>query len=83
MAPKPNSSSTPIAPKDRCLTRRQVEGLIADGNTIIIVDSKVLKLDAWLQHHPGGEKTLMHVVGRDATDEVNAYGNPLAVSILS
>ncbi|KAL8915524.1 MAG: hypothetical protein Q9171_000089 [Xanthocarpia ochracea] len=72
MAPKPNSSSTPIAPKDRCLTRRQVEGLIADGNTIIIVDGKVLKVDAWLRHHPGGEKTLMHVVGRDATDEVNA-----------
>ena len=54
------------------LSRRQVEGLIADGRTIVIVDGKVLKVDAWLKYHPGGDKAIMHMVGRDATDEVNA-----------
>ena len=54
-------------------SRRQVEGLIADGRTIIIVDQKVLKVDAWLKYHPGGDKAIMHMVGRDATDELNAY----------
>lgn len=54
-------------------SRRQVEGLIADGRTIIIVDDKVLKVDAWLKFHPGGDKAIQHMVGRDATDEVNAY----------
>ena len=54
------------------LSRRQVEGLIADGCTIVIVDGKVLKVDAWLKYHPGGDKAIMHMVGRDATDEVNA-----------
>jgi sphingolipid 8-(E)-desaturase len=54
------------------LSRRQVEGLIADGRTIVIVDQKVLKVDAWLKYHPGGDKAIMHMVGRDATDEVNA-----------
>jgi delta8-fatty-acid desaturase len=49
-----------------------VEGLIADGRTIIIVDQKVLKVDSWLKYHPGGDKAIMHMVGRDATDEVNA-----------
>lgn len=53
-------------------SRRQVEGLIADGDKIIIVDGKVLKVDAWLKYHPGGDKAIMHMVGRDATDEVNA-----------
>ncbi|KAH0542083.1 hypothetical protein FGG08_003463 [Glutinoglossum americanum] len=54
------------------LSRRQVEGLVADGHAIIIVDGKVLKVDAWLNYHPGGDKAIMHMVGRDATDEVNA-----------
>jgi delta8-fatty-acid desaturase len=58
--------------KDTLYSPRQVEGLIADGRTIIIVDQKVLKVDAWLKFHPGGDKAIMHMVGRDATDELNA-----------
>jgi delta8-fatty-acid desaturase len=58
--------------KDRLYSRRQIEGLIADGRSIIIVDQKVLRVDAWLKYHPGGEKAIQHMVGRDATDEVNA-----------
>jgi sphingolipid 8-(E)-desaturase len=53
------------------LSRRQVEGLIADGKSIIIVEQMVLKVDPWLKYHPGGAKAIMHMVGRDATDEVN------------
>lgn len=56
--------------KDAVLTRRQVESLIADDHIIIIVHGKVLKVDAWLKYHPGGDKAIMHMVGRDATDEV-------------
>ncbi|KAL9613070.1 MAG: hypothetical protein Q9167_002369 [Letrouitia subvulpina] len=56
--------------KEAVLTRRQVESLIANGHTIIIVNGKVLKADAWLKYHPGGDKAIMHMVGRDATDEV-------------
>jgi delta8-fatty-acid desaturase len=58
---------------DVVFSRRQVEGLIAAGRTIVIVDGEVLKVDAWLKYHPGGDKSIRHVVGRDATDEVNAY----------
>ena len=54
------------------LSRRQVEGLIADGHAIVVLDQMVLKIDAWLEYHPGGDKAIMHMVGRDATDEVNA-----------
>jgi delta8-fatty-acid desaturase len=54
------------------LSRRQVEGLISDGRSIIIVDQQVMKVDAWLKYHPGGDKAIMHMVGKDATDEVNA-----------
>ena len=59
--------------KDAIFTRRQVEGLIAEGKAIVIVDDMVLRLDSWLHLHPGGERAILHMVGKDATDEVNAY----------
>ncbi|KAL6721285.1 hypothetical protein ACLMJK_000387 [Lecanora helva] len=64
--------SKPAPRKEALFSRRQIEGLIANGRSIIIVDGKVLKVDAWRKYHPGGEKVIMHMVGRDATDEVNA-----------
>ena len=64
---------TLMSRKETVFSRREIEGLIAQGRKIIIVNGKVLKADAWLHYHPGGEKAIMHMVGRDATDEVNAY----------
>lgn len=66
MAPTKTASRT-----EAVLSRREVEGLIADGRSIVILDQRVLKVDAWLKYHPGGAKAIMHMVGRDATDEVN------------
>ena len=68
-----SNPSGPMSRKEAILTRSQVEGMIADGRTIIIVDGRVIKADAWLKYHPGGDKAILHMVGRDATDEVNAY----------
>jgi delta8-fatty-acid desaturase len=56
--------------KAKVFTRREVEALIASGRSIVIVDDKVLKVDAWMPYHPGGDKAMQHMVGRDATDEV-------------
>lgn len=65
-------SATKLAsPPEVLLSRREIEGLIAEGKSIIIIDQMVLKVDAWLKYHPGGDKAIMHMVGRDATDEVN------------
>jgi delta8-fatty-acid desaturase len=59
--------------RERVFSRREVEALIAGGRSIIVMNGKVLKVDAWLKYHPGGDKAIMHMVGRDATDEVTAY----------
>jgi delta8-fatty-acid desaturase len=56
--------------KARVFSRSEVEDLIANGRSIVIVDGKVLKVDAWLPYHPGGDKAIQHMIGRDATDEV-------------
>lgn len=58
--------------KQRLWSRRKIEGLIADGRNIIILGDQVLKVDAWLPYHPGGDKSILHMVGRDATDEITA-----------
>ncbi|KAE8449946.1 hypothetical protein EG329_007085 [Mollisiaceae sp. DMI_Dod_QoI] len=71
-----SAKSTPRT--ETVLSRRVVEGLIADGRSIIILNQRVLKVDAWLKYHPGGDKAIMHMIGRDATDEVNGFHSPEA-----
>ncbi|KAK6434464.1 hypothetical protein LTR95_009353 [Oleoguttula sp. CCFEE 5521] len=59
--------------RDRIVSRDDVEHLIANGRKILIVDGAVLKIDAWLPYHPGGDKAILHMVGRDASLEVHAF----------
>ena len=59
--------------RERVLSREHIESLIAEGRKVVIVDGRVLKVDAWLPYHPGGDKAILHMVGRDATDEVKAF----------
>lgn len=59
--------------KETILSRREIEGMIAEGRNIFIFENRVIKADAWMKFHPGGPKAIQHMVGRDATDEINAY----------
>lgn len=59
--------------REQILTRGKIESLIAEGRKIVVVDGAVLKVDAWLPYHPGGDKAILHMVGRDATNEVKAF----------
>ena len=52
------------------LTKERVLELVAAGQTIIIYKDDVLKLDKWLDRHPGGRLAILHMVGTDATDEI-------------
>ncbi|KIW76431.1 hypothetical protein Z517_11177 [Fonsecaea pedrosoi CBS 271.37] len=70
--------TTETNPKDRLWSRREIEGLIAQGRKIIILDGQVIKADAWLSFHPGGDKPILHMVGRDGTDEIRALHSPEA-----
>ncbi|KAF4448509.1 hypothetical protein F53441_8095 [Fusarium austroafricanum] len=59
--------------RDKILTAAAVERMIADGQTIVVYEDSVLKLDGWMDRHPGGRLAVLHMVGRDATDEMKAY----------
>ncbi|KAI1333473.1 fatty acid desaturase [Xylariaceae sp. FL0016] len=64
------------------MSRREVEALIADGRKVFILDQFVIKADAWAPYHPGGDKAILHMVGRDATDEVTALHSPEARQLM-
>lgn len=55
------------------MTRTQLAQRIAEGETLVVHRQRVYKLDSWLARHPGGELAILHFVGRDATDEIEAY----------
>ncbi|KAF1848448.1 fatty acid desaturase [Cucurbitaria berberidis CBS 394.84] len=69
--------------KSRILSRREIEAQIANGRSIFIVDNKVLKADAWLPYHPGGDKAIRHMVGRDATDEVTRFHSSQTLELMN
>ncbi|KAI1065882.1 hypothetical protein LB507_001172 [Fusarium sp. FIESC RH6] len=59
--------------RDKVLTAAAVERMIADDQTIVIYEDSILRLDGWMERHPGGRLAVLHMVGRDATDEMKAY----------
>ncbi|SPO01320.1 probable delta 8-sphingolipid desaturase [Cephalotrichum gorgonifer] len=73
-----NSATAPSKRAYPILSREDIAQLIAKGSKVIIVDQHVLKVDPWIKYHPGGDLAILHMVGRDATDEVNALHSPEA-----
>ncbi|KJR87456.1 uncharacterized protein SPSK_02093 [Sporothrix schenckii 1099-18] len=73
-SPSPSSiqtTTTPVvADRDRILQPDEVTDRIAQGQTIVIYQDYVLRLDSWLDRHPGGRLAILHMVGKDATDEI-------------
>ncbi|KAK6200383.1 delta-8 sphingolipid desaturase [Scheffersomyces amazonensis] len=65
------------------LSRADVIDLIAEGKAIVIYKKNVLNLTNWIRNHPGGDKAVYHMVGRDSTDEMNAYHSDETISIFS
>lgn len=57
----------------KIFTRGEIEHRISQGDAIVIFQNNVLRLDKWLKFHPGGDKAVHHLIGRDATDEMIAY----------
>ncbi|KAI8953166.1 fatty acid desaturase-domain-containing protein [Xylaria longipes] len=59
--------------RDAVLTPQAIKQMIADGHAIVVFDDLVLRLDSWLGRHPGGRLAILHMVGKDATDEMTVY----------
>ncbi|MCJ1290931.1 hypothetical protein MMC34_002473 [Xylographa carneopallida] len=69
--------------RNQILTPRAIESLIADGHYIVINDGQVLRLDGWAEKHPGGKLAIRHMVGRDASDEINVYHSAKTLRLMA
>lgn len=49
----------------------EIGRLIAQGQPVVIHEGYALQLGEWIDKHPGGRLAILHMVGRDATDEIN------------
>lgn len=49
----------------------EIERQVLDGQPVVIYEGYVLHLGEWINMHPGGKLAILHMVGRDATDEIN------------
>lgn len=55
-------------------SREQVAARILSGEALVILRNKVIRVpQSWLSAHPGGALAILHFVGRDASDEVDAF----------
>ncbi|TKX19985.1 Delta 8-(E)-sphingolipid desaturase-2 [Elsinoe australis] len=59
--------------RDNVIQAGEIERRINAGETLVVFEGMVLKLDNWLSKHPGGKLAIMHMVGRDATDQIQIY----------
>ncbi|KAM0348318.1 hypothetical protein ACHAPU_004286 [Fusarium lateritium] len=69
--PPVTGNATERTPK--LMTRDEVEALIAEDKHITVYHNQVIKMDAWMPYHPGGDKAMLHLVGKDASDEIDAF----------
>jgi hypothetical protein len=52
---------------------QEIKQLIAQGEPVVIHEGYALNISTWIDNHPGGRLAILHMVGRDATDEINMY----------
>ena len=55
------------------LRRSEIAHLITLGHILVLHRRQVYRLNSWLGRHPGGHLALLHFVGRDAANEIDAY----------
>ncbi|KYK54086.1 fatty acid desaturase [Drechmeria coniospora] len=61
------------ADRDQIISPETVDAMIANGDVVVIFQDFVLRLNSWLPTHPGGSLAILHMVGRDATNEITSY----------
>ncbi|KAI0304817.1 fatty acid/sphingolipid desaturase, partial [Russula brevipes] len=55
-------------------TRDAVAARILAGEHLFVLNGELIRVPyKWLSTHPGGALAILHFIGRDATDEVEAY----------
>lgn len=63
--------------------RTEIATRITQGQQLIIYRGRILNVTPWAPYHPGGALALLHFVGRDATNEIEAYHSDAAIEMMN
>lgn len=55
------------------LSRDEVKHLISLGHVLVLHRRSIYRLNNWMDRHPGGALAILHFMGRDAANEIEAY----------
>ena len=69
-------------PKHQIISPAEIKRRVDQGEPVVIHEGYVLHLGTWINRHPGGRLAILHMVGRDATDEINMYVSASAHQLL-
>ncbi|KAI1534111.1 delta 8- E -sphingolipid desaturase, partial [Pyrenophora tritici-repentis] len=69
--------------RHRIIAPVEIERKIDQGEPIVIYEGHALHLGEWINRHPGGRLAILHMVGRDATDEINIYHSNKALLMMT
>ncbi|KAH7073750.1 fatty acid desaturase-domain-containing protein [Paraphoma chrysanthemicola] len=64
------------------VSTEEIAQWVAQGQPVVIHEGFVLNLGEWVNKHPGGRLAILHMVGRDATDEINIYHTSKALLMM-
>jgi len=61
-------------------SRQQIADRILKGENLVIYRDQLIRIPPnWLEEHPGGSIAILHFVGRDASDEIDAFHSDSAL----
>ena len=64
-------------------SRQQIADRILKGENLVIYRNQLIRIPPnWLEEHPGGSIAILHFVGRDASDEIEAFHSDTALQRL-
>lgn len=62
-----------MATQNVVYTQDDVDLATKEGIKLLISDGHIYNVTNWYKHHPGGELTMSHLFGQDATDYIRAF----------
>jgi len=70
-------------PEKPLWSRQQIADRILKGENLVIYRGQLIRISPnWLEEHPGGSIAILHFVGRDASDEIEAFHSDPALQRL-
>lgn len=67
------TTSASTSGEDVLYSKERLDAEIASGKLLIVYGTSVYDVTKFIKHHPGGLLPIQHMVGKEATDQINAF----------